>query len=114
MSDDNSKSSNTHFPQLNIPAGLQVEYVNLVRIAHSPSELIFDFAHLLPGDTFAQVQSRIIMSPFGAKLFFRALADNLSRFESAYGEIHIPGGSSLAEQLFHPPQNPEDPSPDKK
>lgn len=110
MADANPKSSNAHFPQLNIPAGLQVEYVNLVRIAHSPSELIFDFAHLLPGDITAQIQSRIIMSPLGAKLFFRALADNLARYETTYGEITIPGGGMLAEQLFRPPQNPENPA----
>jgi hypothetical protein len=109
MSDKNQVSSPTHFPDLDIPDDLQIEYVNLVRIAHSPSELIFDFAHMLPGNTTAHVQSRIIMSPLGAKLFYRALAENLARFETAYGKIAIPGGSSLAEQLFQPPDSPDNP-----
>jgi hypothetical protein len=44
--------------------------------SHSPSELVFDFAQLLPGASAVQVRSRIVMSPLGAKLFFRALEEN--------------------------------------
>ena len=95
-------------PNLEIPADLKIEYVNLVRIAHSPSDLVFDFALMVPGMASARVKSRIVMSPLGAKLFFRALADNLARYETAFGEISIPGGASLAEQLFKPPTPPED------
>jgi hypothetical protein len=84
-------------------------YVNLVRIAHSPSELVFDFAHLLPGVQTAQVRARVVMSPLGAKLLYRALAENLSRYETAFGEIRIPGETSLADYLFRPPQPPETP-----
>jgi len=94
-------------PALELPADLPVEYVNLVRIAHSPSELVFDLAHLLPGVSPARISSRIIMSPLGAKLFLRALAENLSRYEAAFGEIPLPGSASLAETLFHP-NNPNE------
>jgi hypothetical protein len=86
---------------MTLPTGLPIEYANLVRIAHSPSELIFDFAHLLPGAPLAQISSRIIMSPISAKLFMRALTDNLARYETTFGEINLPGGSSLADNLFH-------------
>jgi len=92
-----------------VPPDLEIEYVNLVRIAHSPSELVFDFAHLLPGSTPARVRSRIVMSPLGAKLFYRALAENLSKYEASFGEIQIPGDSSLAEHLFRPPNPPDNP-----
>jgi hypothetical protein len=44
------------------------------------------------------------MSPIGAKLFYRALGDNLSKYEANFGEIKLPGGISLAEHLFRPPQ----------
>ena len=57
----------------------------------------------------ARMQSRIVMSPLGAKLFHRALTENLGKFEAAYGEIIVPRGSTLADQLFHPPQPPEKP-----
>jgi len=88
------------------PPDLAVEYANLVRIAHSPSEIVFEFAQLLPGNPAAQVQSRIVMTPIGAKLFTRALHENLTKFESTFGEIPVPGGSSLADYLFRPPDPP--------
>jgi hypothetical protein len=98
---------------LDLPPDLEAVYVNLVRIAHSPSELVFDFAHLLPGGTPARVKARIIMSPLGAKLLQRALAENLARFEAAYGEIKVPGETgTLADFLFRPPQPPENPHKD--
>lgn len=93
-------------PPMEFPADLQVEYVNLVRIAHSLSEIVFDFAQVLPGGNSARVQSRILMSPISAKLFYRALAENLARYEAAFGEINIPGGTSLADTLFRPPDRP--------
>jgi hypothetical protein len=101
-----ARPTGPQLPPLEVPEGLEVEYVNLVRIAHSPSELVFDFAHLLPGGMPAQVRSRIVMSPLGAKLFYRALAENLAKYEAAFGEINVPGDSTLAEHLFrpHPPE----------
>ena len=95
-------------PDLEIPADLAIEYVNMVRIAHSPSELVFDFAHLLPGVTPARVCTRVVMSPLGAKLLQRALAENLSRYEAAFGEIKVPGENSLADFLFRPPAPPKE------
>jgi hypothetical protein len=96
-------------PTLEVPPDLKTEYANVVRIAHSPSELVFDFAHLLPGVTPARVCTRVVMSPLGAKLLQRALAENLSRYEAAFGEIKIPGENSLADFLFHPPTPPTPP-----
>ncbi len=111
MSSPPSRPAGASLPSIEIPADLAVEYVNLVRIAHSPSEIVFDFAQMLPGNPQAKMQSRIIMSPLSAKLFFHALADNLGKYEAAYGEISIPGGSTLAEQLFRP--TPPEPPPQK-
>ncbi|MFM8321932.1 MAG: DUF3467 domain-containing protein [Chloroflexota bacterium] len=101
----------TPAPQLpmDLQAGLAIEYANMVRIAHSPSELVLDFAQLLPGTQGAQVTSRIVMSPLGAKLFLGALAENISRYEAAFGEIAVPGNHSLAEHLFRPPAPPTHP-----
>lgn len=86
---------------------LSVEYANLVRVAHSPLEIVFDFARLLPGEDRAQVFQRVIMSPLGAKLLVRALQENITRYETAYGEIPVPSSSQLAEQLFKPPHPQE-------
>ncbi len=107
MSATPPRSGQPQLPPLEVPRDLEVEYVNLVRIAHSPSELVFDFAHLLPGITPAQVRARVVMSPLGAKLFYRALAENLAKFEASFGEINVPGSSTLADHLFRPGSNPD-------
>lgn len=108
MSENPSRPS-PGLPPLEIPPDMEAIYVNLVRIAHSPAELIFDFAHLLPGSVPARVKSRLVMSPLGAKLFHRALTENLSRYEAAFGEIKMPGSQSLAEHLFRPGSSDQPP-----
>ncbi|HUH96240.1 MAG TPA: DUF3467 domain-containing protein [Anaerolineales bacterium] len=95
-------------PSLEIPPGLDVVYANLARISHSPADLVIDFAHILPGEAKAAVKARVLMSPLSAKLLMRALAENLSRYESAFGEIVVPN-TSLAENLFRPHPPPEPP-----
>ena len=107
MTEQSKRSLPPHSPALEVPEGLITVYANLVRIAHSPSELVFDFAHLLPGVTPAQVRTRVVMSPLGAKLLQRALSENLARYEAAYGEIKVPGEDSLANYLFRPPKSPD-------
>lgn len=86
-------------------------YANFVRIAHSPADFVFDFAHLLPGEQQAKVRVRVLMSPLSAKLLLRALSENIARYEAAFGEINVPVNSSLAEHLFkpfHPPEPPQE------
>ena len=110
MSDATPKPPAQGFPPLEVSADLEPIYINLVRIAHSPSELIFDFAHLLPGNAPARVKTRVVMSPLGAKLFHRALSENISRYETSFGEITVPGSKSLADTLFrHTPPTDEPP-----
>jgi hypothetical protein len=49
------------------------------------------------------------MSTLGAKLFYRALGENLAKYEAIFGEIHVPGEVTLADHLFRPPTSPENP-----
>ncbi len=79
------------------------KYSNLVIISHSGSEFILDFVQNMPGMEMAQVISRIILTPDHAKRLLRALAENISNFESQYGEIAVtkgtyvvPGGDAQA------------------
>lgn len=109
MAEEQSRQAPHGLPPLIIPEDLSAIYINLVRIAHSPSELVFDFAHALPGVTPTRVLTRVVMSPLGAKLFHRALTENLSRYEAAFGEIQVPGAKSLADFLFRSPPAPDDP-----
>lgn len=94
---------------MQLPDDLGIEYVNVVRIAHSPSELVFDFGNLLPGGIPPKVSSRIIMTPVAAKLFLKALAENLQKYEAQYGVIQTPGNKSLADYLFKHTDPPEKP-----
>ena len=94
-------------PKLEMPNELSSVYANLVRIAHSPSEMVFDFAQLLPGNMKAPVQARVLMSPLSAKLLQRALAENIAKYEATFGPISIPKKqASLADHLFQQAQNP--------
>jgi len=67
-------------------------YANMVMIAHSGTEMILDFARIMPGAPKTKVQARIIMTPAHAKLLQKTLDDNLKKFEKQFGEIKIPGG----------------------
>lgn len=91
-------------PRLVLPPNLDAVYANMVRISHTPSEMVMDFSRILPGDTHARVMSRILMSPLSTKLLQRALTENLAKYETVYGEIKIPVKNTLAGQLFRPPQ----------
>ena len=62
-------------------------YSNLAIITHSPTEFVLDFVSLMPGAPKAKVKSRIVMTTQHAKRLYKALADNLSKYESNFGTI---------------------------
>jgi hypothetical protein len=100
----------SNMPPMETPEDLEPVYSNLARISHTPSEIIIDFSRMLPAQPKFKVLSRILMAPVGAKLLLRALAENISRYEAAFGEVQLPGDSGLAGDLFkqvHPPKSPE-------
>jgi len=95
-------------PNLGLPDDLDEKYVNFVRISHTASEFVLDFSLLLPGETNPEVNTRLVMSPTAVKLFLRAMADNISRYETKFGEINLPRSQSLADDLFRPNDSPEE------
>lgn len=70
-------------------------YANLAMIVHSPTEIVIDFARIMPGMPKTKVLSRIIMTPMHAKLLYKALEDNIKKFEKSFGEIKIHGMTNL-------------------
>lgn len=62
-------------------------FSNLALINHSPTEFIVDFVQMMPGVPKAKVKSRVILTPQHAKKILRALADNVHKYESNFGEI---------------------------
>ena len=81
---------NNNEQQINIELSEDVAegvYSNLAIITHSHSEFIIDFVRIMPGVPKAKVKSRLILTPQHAKRLFKALGENISRFESAFGKI---------------------------
>ena len=95
--------------KIEIPPNMPVTYANFAVISHTLSEMILDFAQILPQQPKARVQTRVVMTPVNAKLLYRALGENIARYESQFGEIPLPKhGPSLAQQFFSlRPPSPE-------
>jgi hypothetical protein len=87
--------------QIELPNDLEATYSNFALITHSPSEMILDYARVMPNVPKAKVYARIVMTPMNAKLLHKALGENLSKFEDKYGEIHTPdrGFDTPAERM---------------
>ena len=76
--------------QINIEISDEVAegiYSNLAVITHSPAEFIVDFVKMMPGVPKAKVKSRIILTPQHAKRLYKALKENVAKYEAMHGEI---------------------------
>jgi hypothetical protein len=81
-------------PRINIELGEKEAegiYANLALISHSPSEIIMDFARIMPGKQKGKVYARIIMTPPHAKMLHKALEENIKKFENQFGPIKLHG-----------------------
>jgi len=67
------------------------QYSNLVMIHHNPEEFTLNFIYIFPNATQGAPQGKLvssmIMSPGHAKRLWRAMGENLSRYEAQYGPI---------------------------
>jgi len=77
-------------------------YSNLAVITHSGTEFVVDFIKMMPGVPKAKVKSRIILTPQHAKRLFRALKENIAKFESVHGPIKESEGGEMPFQLGGP------------
>lgn len=85
-------NNNENIPQnqLNIEITEEVSegnYANLAIITHSHAEFVVDFVNVMPGTPKSKVKSRIILTPFHAKRFMKAMIDNIKKFEAVNGPI---------------------------
>ena len=91
-----------------MPRDLEPVYANFALISHTASELVIDLAQVLPNQPSANVKARVVMTPLNAKLLLRALQDHLAKYESSFGEIHMPGkAEGLAQAFFGHVKPPE-------
>ncbi len=76
--------------QINIEISEEIsdgQYANLAIITHSHAEFVIDFVNVMPGTPRSKVKSRIILTPFHAKRFMKAIIDNVKKFETVNGTI---------------------------
>lgn len=90
MSQHHAEAPQTMQLNVELPADLDIVYSNFAVITHSPSEVVIDFARILPNVPKAKVHARVLMTPINAKLLLNALKENLDKYEAQYGEIKAP------------------------
>jgi hypothetical protein len=74
---------------------LQGAYSNLVMIHHNAEEFTLNFIYVFPNAPQGKLMSSVIVSPGHAKRLLRALAENISRYESQFGPIpEAPAGTT--------------------
>jgi len=82
----------------------QGHYANLAMITHSSSDIVLDFAQMMPG-TPPMVCSRVIMAPEHAKRFLFALQENIAKYEQSFGKIVLPEKASRTIAPFGTPKS---------
>jgi Protein of unknown function (DUF3467) len=66
---------------------LQGEYSNLVMIHHNLEEFTLNFIYIFPNGAQGKLLKSMIVSPGHAKRIFRALGENIARYEAQFGTI---------------------------
>jgi len=73
---------------------LQGQYSNLMMIQHNLEEFTLNFVYVFPNGAQGKLMSSVIVSPGHAKRIWRALGENLARYEAQFGTIReAPEGS---------------------
>jgi len=78
---DQKQEIKLHFPEA-LQGGV---YSNRILVTHTKEEFIVDFMMVAPPS--GAVTARVIMSPGHVKRTIRALQENVSTYESQFGEI---------------------------
>jgi hypothetical protein len=72
---------------------LQGQYSNLVMLHHNLEEFTLNFIYIFPNGAQGKLLSSMIVSPGHAKRIWRALGENISRYEAQFGAIkELPEG----------------------
>ena len=63
------------------------QYANLAMIHHTAEEFTLNFIYVFPNMVQGKLVSSIIVSPGHAKRLLRALAENITRYETQFGPV---------------------------
>jgi hypothetical protein len=73
---------------------LQGQYSNLVMIHHNLEEFTLNFIYIFPNGAQGKLLNSVIVNPGHAKRIWRALGENIARYEAQFGTIkEAPAGS---------------------
>ena len=91
MADETKDSQNQISIQMDPQAATGV-YSNLMMISHRKEEFVLDFLFVQPqrtpqGQSIANLRARVITSPEHMKRILKAMQENISRYEKAFGPI---------------------------
>src|SRR5579871_2189658 len=76
---------------------LQGVFSNLVMIHHNLEEFTLNFIYIFPNGAQGKLMGRMIVSPGHAKRIWRALGENIARYEAQFGTIkESPEGNAPA------------------
>jgi hypothetical protein len=76
---------------------LQGMYSNLVMIHHHAEEFTLNFVYVFPNGPQGKLLASVIVSPGHAKRIWRALGENVARYEAQFGPIkETPEGATPA------------------
>lgn len=64
------------------------QYSNLVMIHHNAEEFTMNFIYIFANVAQGKLVASLILSPGHAKRLWRALGENISRYETQFGPIH--------------------------
>ena len=60
-------------------------YANAMQVSHTQDEFILDFMKFFPPT--ATLNARVVVTPGHAKRIIKALQENVTKYESAFGKI---------------------------
>jgi len=63
------------------------QYSNLAMIHHTAEEFTLHYVYLFPNAPQGKLVASVILSPSHAKRLWRALGENISRYEAQFGPI---------------------------
>ncbi len=64
-------------------------YVNFLSVFHNQAEFVMDFGRIVPGKPEVKIQARLLTNPIALKQIVRTLAENLERYEKAFGPLPV-------------------------
>jgi hypothetical protein len=76
--------------QINIKiedAVMKGNYANAMGVSHSKEEFVMDFMNIFPWQRAGIVTARVITSPGHMKRIYKALEENIRKYEQQFGKI---------------------------